>query len=117
MTARPLEEVRANVLRRVHGLPADDLRVLERVLEELPHAQLVASCEAVTDEGVEGDKPIKVPATSLRVRARARLLRTWDTWRLVAGLEPRPLRGVEVVLRAARAREVSAALDRRGKGT
>lgn len=107
----PIADVRTGLYSRLAELPEDDLRVLAAIVAELPHARLVAACEAETAKGIEGPgTPVRTGPTSRRVAALAELLGAFDRWRALVGLKPRAVRGVEGVLREGRRRWMSAVL-------
>lgn len=97
--------LRAKCCRQLYELGDDDVRVLARVLDELPHGRLLAACETETDRGVRahGDDT-EMPTTSLLVRAMGELLGAMGAWRLVVGLPPLRARGADAVLRGSRRR-------------
>lgn len=106
----PLPEVRAALAARLAELPEDDVRLVAAIVAELPVARLVATCEAETDRGIQGETKITMPPTSRRTDALGALLAALDRWRVIVGLGPRAVRGVEGALRQGRRRWMSSVL-------
>lgn len=88
-----VDQLRASARSLIERLDVADLRALLLVLQELPHARLVATCEEVTDRGVECGRRVELPPTTQREEGLGKLLAAWDVWRRLAGAPPRVPRG------------------------
>lgn len=97
-----ITEKRTALFRAIAALPDEDVDVVLAIAEQLPVARLVATCERLTDEGIEDHgEHLKMLPTPRLVQAQAALLRAVDAWQWVLG-RSRPYRGPSEALHLAR---------------